>query len=192
MSLRRRSTTYDLATLRLHPDGSRVQQSSASARPRTAKYTVIDARDPPEVVIGRSFESKEPSGTTGVSFSPPAPDLLKSIHHFATCYYGERGQLSDCSRALRMEKRERKRENIHMMAAKTKLSESDEEMWEDQDGEIGQSDDSDDGVSKARATSSHGPGIKDMYKAFDGSALMAIGILIQEQIAHILTSSSGV
>ncbi|KAG6331318.1 hypothetical protein ID866_7767 [Astraeus odoratus] len=44
MSIRRKSTTHDLATLRLHPDGSRVQQSSSSARQRTAKYTVIDPR----------------------------------------------------------------------------------------------------------------------------------------------------
>lgn len=290
MSLRRRSTTHDLATLRLHPDGSRVQHTSVSARPRTSKYTVVDARgnrfardaggaslvkkrrkvdvvtdeqerevirlspeaddgdgtmlvrrryrraksrdagegesredgeehkevdreqldtrtkrrisflqdfsflDPPEVVIGRSFESKGPSSTTGVSFSPPAPELLKSIHHFATCYYRERGQLSDRSSAFRMEKR--KGRNIHMMAAgETNMSETDDEMWEDRDDDSGQGDDDDDENAgkddNARATSSHDdPDVKDMYKAFDGSALMAIGILIQEQIAHLLTSSS--
>ncbi|KAI6013755.1 hypothetical protein PISMIDRAFT_672428 [Pisolithus microcarpus 441] len=295
MSLRRRSTTHDLATLRLHPDGSRVQHTSVSARPRTSKYTVVDARgnrfardaggaslvkkrrkvdvvtdeqerevirlspeaddgdgtmlvrrryrraksreegkqdagegesredgeehkevdreqldtrtkrrisflqdfsflDPPEVVIGRSFESKGPSSTTGVSFSPPAPELLKSIHHFATCYYRERGQLSDRSSAFRMEKR--KGRNIHMMAAgETNTSETDDEMWEDRDDDSGQGDDDDDENAgkddNARATSSHDdPDVKDMYKAFDGSALMAIGILIQEQIAHLLTSSS--
>lgn len=44
MSIRRKSTTHDLATLRLHPDGSRVQQSSVNARRRTATSTVIDSR----------------------------------------------------------------------------------------------------------------------------------------------------
>ncbi|KAI6135217.1 hypothetical protein EV401DRAFT_2063510 [Pisolithus croceorrhizus] len=293
MSLRRRSTTHDLATLRLHPDGSRVQQTSVTARPRTSKYTVVDSRgnrfardaggaslvkkrrkvdvvtdgreretirlspegdeddaamfvlrrrrrakskgegkrdadegesqgdgnedketdheqldtrtkrrlsflqdfsflDPPEIVIGRSFESKDSSDTTGVSFSPPAPELLKSIHHFATCYYRERGQLSDRSGASRKEKR--KGQNIHMVAAgETNMSETDDELWEDRDDESGQGDDDDENAGKdnALATSSHDdPDVKDMYKAFDGSALMAIGILIQEQIAHMLTSSS--
>ncbi|KAI6100154.1 hypothetical protein F5141DRAFT_1051669 [Pisolithus sp. B1] len=278
MSLRRRSTTHDLATLRLHPDGSRVQHTSVTARPRTSKYTVVDARgnrfardaggassvkkrrkvdivtdgqeretirlspegdgddgavlvrrrhrrakskgegkhdadegenredgdedrvtdherldtrtrrrlsflqdfsflDPPEIVIGRSFESKDSSDTTGVSFSPPAPELLKSIHHFATCYYHERGQLSDRSGASRKEKR--KGQNIHMVAAgETNMSETDDELWEDRDDESGQGDDDDENAGKdnALATSSHDdPDVKDMYKAFDGSALMAIG-----------------
>lgn len=44
MSIRRKSTTHDLATLRLHPDGSRVQQSSGNARRRTAGSTVVDSR----------------------------------------------------------------------------------------------------------------------------------------------------
>jgi len=44
MSIRRQSTTHDLAALRLHPDGSRVQQSSVNAKQRTAKCTVVDAR----------------------------------------------------------------------------------------------------------------------------------------------------
>lgn len=293
MSLRRRSTTHDLAALRLHPDGSRVQQASVSSRPRTSKYTIVDARgnriardaggrnsvkrrrtvdvvvdgqeretiklspeddgddgdvfvrrrhrrtqskgkgkqradesenreddkesdpeqldartkrrisflrdfsflDPPEVTIGRSFESKEPSDTTGISFSPPAPELLKSIHHFAACYYRERGQLFDRSTASRT--RNRKKHNIYMMAAdKMRMSETDNEMWEDRDdnesAEGGGSDGEGNGKDNARVASSHDPDVKDMYKAFDGSALMAIGILMQEQIAHILTSSSRV
>src|SRR6267154_5360198 len=44
MSVRRKSTTHDLATLRLHPDGSRVQQSSINRRPRKAPSTVPDPR----------------------------------------------------------------------------------------------------------------------------------------------------
>lgn len=44
MSIRRKSTTHDLATLRLHPDGSRVQQSSVNSRHRTAASTFVDSR----------------------------------------------------------------------------------------------------------------------------------------------------
>lgn len=44
MSIRRKSTTHDLATLRLHPDGSRVQQSSINRQPRRAQQTVPDIR----------------------------------------------------------------------------------------------------------------------------------------------------
>lgn len=82
-----------------------------------------------------------------------------------------------------------------MAAGETNTSETDDEMWEDRDDECGQGDD-DNGENagkdgNARATSSHDdPDVKDMYKAFDGSALMAIGILVQEQIAHLLASSS--
>lgn len=82
-----------------------------------------------------------------------------------------------------------------MAAGETNMSETDDETREDQDDESGQGDDdNDENAGKddnARATASHdGPDVKDMYKAFDGSALMAIGILVQEQIAHLLASSS--
>lgn len=44
MSSQRRSTVYDLASLRLHPDGSRVQQSSRNLRPQTSRQTTRDSR----------------------------------------------------------------------------------------------------------------------------------------------------
>lgn len=47
MTTRRRTTVYDLADLRLHPDGSRVQQSSESnlrAGARHSASTVQDSR----------------------------------------------------------------------------------------------------------------------------------------------------
>lgn len=58
MSIRRKSTTHDLATLRLHPDGSRVQQSSVNARLRTAATTVIDSRG--------NWIAKDAGGNTSV------------------------------------------------------------------------------------------------------------------------------
>lgn len=58
MSIRRKSTTHDLATLRLHPDGSRVQQSSVNRRRRTAGSTVVDSRG--------NWVAKDASGKTSV------------------------------------------------------------------------------------------------------------------------------
>lgn len=44
MTSRRRSTVHDLAALRLHPDGTRVQNSESNLRLRRAKYTARDGR----------------------------------------------------------------------------------------------------------------------------------------------------
>ena len=41
---RRRTTVHDLAALRVHPDGTRVQNSDANLAARRAKYAVRDAR----------------------------------------------------------------------------------------------------------------------------------------------------
>lgn len=44
MSSHRLSTVYDYSSLRIHPDGSRVNQSSHNLRPRIAKVAVQDSR----------------------------------------------------------------------------------------------------------------------------------------------------
>ena len=41
---KRKSTVHDLASLRIHPDGSRVGTSSTNSRLRNAKYVVQDPR----------------------------------------------------------------------------------------------------------------------------------------------------
>jgi len=299
MSIRRKSTTHDLATLRLHPDGSRVQQSSVNARHRTAGSTVVDSRgnwiakdaggktsvkkrrsinsiihtddaegelidlsgdegsgkdarrqskgkqrardsqtpdedppqepesgrlntrtrrrlsfmrdlsflDPPPASAPSLEQDTDPSDTASarpvVSFPDPAPvspppvndsssltslkDLLKSIHHFASCYFRERGQLFDSSknfRGMKKERRKQSQENIHTLAANTHAledqsidsgtehTETEDETTEDEDGS---------GIMDTEDSGKEGPRTKgetyrkDMYKAFDGSALMAIG-----------------
>ncbi|KAG6373747.1 hypothetical protein JVT61DRAFT_5889 [Boletus reticuloceps] len=278
MSIRRKSTTHDLATLRLHPDGSRVQQSSVNARRRTARSTVIDARgnwiandaggktsvktrrgissirtddaegefidlsgdeeersqskgkqracdsqiphedplqepesgrlntrtrqrlsfmgdlsflDPPPLSVSSLDQDTDHSDATFaresfVSFPDPAPDLLKSIHHFASCYYRERGQLSDSSRDYRGMKKERRRqsqENIHALAAntlnhqdinsETEGMETEDETTEEDEDESEVMDAEDNGKGHETKGDTYN---KDMYKALDGSALMAIGI----------------
>lgn len=44
MAGRRLNTVWDLSSLRLHPDGSRVEQSSRNSRPRTSRTSVQDSR----------------------------------------------------------------------------------------------------------------------------------------------------
>lgn len=44
MSGRRLNTVYDYSSLRIHPDGSRVEQSSRNLRPRTSRTSIQDSR----------------------------------------------------------------------------------------------------------------------------------------------------
>lgn len=44
MTTKRISTVHDLASLRLHPDGTRVNNSANNVRPRKAKYVAKDTR----------------------------------------------------------------------------------------------------------------------------------------------------
>ncbi|KAF8841569.1 hypothetical protein BDN67DRAFT_901130 [Paxillus ammoniavirescens] len=280
MSIRRKSTTHDLATLRLHPDGSRVQQSSRNTRHRTAGSTVVDSRGnwiardaggqssvkkrnvsipsddgegehirlssdeesgkraqskgkgklpardseplnedsepepeqlnartkrrlsftrdysfldpPPASVSSLEQDAYDPDVSSSsslpvVSFPDPAHELLKCIHHFASCHYRERGQLFDSSRnyrGKRKEQRKQSQDNIHVLAANAfrrqntdsedgdsiDEEEEDTEQAEDEDDDMGIEDS---GRERHRTDSCR----KDMYKALDGSALMAIGLL---------------
>lgn len=113
-------------------------------------------------------------------------DLLKSIHHFASCFYRERGQLFDSSKDYRGKKKERKQSqgNVHIIAATTREhqntssecehSETEDESTEEVEdqGQVMDMQDSEGEALKGKADTYK----KDMYKAFDGSALMAIGL----------------
>lgn len=112
---------------------------------------------------------------------------MKSIHHFASCYYRERGQLSDSSRDYRGKKKERYQQsqrNIHTLAGnalRRQNVDSETEHTETED-EIIEEDEDESEAMDAEDTQREGPSTKvdtqyrkDMYKAFDGSALMAIG-----------------
>ncbi|KAF9226824.1 hypothetical protein BS17DRAFT_776178 [Gyrodon lividus] len=291
MSIRRKSTTHDLATLRLHPDGSRVQQSSINTRHRTAGSTVVDSRgnwiardaggqssvkkrsvsvltdvgegeniklssdeesakrargkgkgkqptrdsepldedsspepeylnprtkrrlsfthdysflDPPPVSVSTLEQDAYDSDASSccslpvVSFQDPAPELLKCIHHFASCYYRERGQLFDSSRDYREKRKERRKQsqnNLHVLAADASNQQnidSEGDNWIDEEEEVTEGVEDEDVDMSGEDSVQERPQTdsckKDMYKAFDGSALMAIGIMLQEQVAHTLSS----
>lgn len=117
-----------------------------------------------------------------------AKDLLKCIHHFASTYYSEMGQLRDSSKEYRREKKLRRLKRLEQQAAK-RASDSANCNLPDDEGtsETNSSKDSSEEESvaeksgklrKPRNTRRHRPQVdRDMYKVFDGSALMAIGMV---------------
>ncbi|KAI0308325.1 hypothetical protein B0F90DRAFT_158422 [Multifurca ochricompacta] len=145
-------------------------------------------------------------GTTDVagemSWPVPSSDLLKCVHYFASQYYAAKGLLSNQSRIYRCERKQYK--------AKDKAKDSrvvDADADADADDLFAESDEDDEndgrreeyheeepaksgqrrGSDKKRASVGRVP---DMYKAFDGSALMAIGMLLQEHVSTLLTPTS--
>ena len=110
---------------------------------------------------------------------------MKAIHHFASCYYRERGQLSNSSRDFRRAKKETRKqsqENIHNLTANSLKHENDDSENEHTETEDETTEDGDESVvMDAEDSGKEGPRTKgdtyrkDMYKALDGSALMAIG-----------------
>ncbi|KAG1833285.1 hypothetical protein F4604DRAFT_881980 [Suillus subluteus] len=151
-----------------------------------------------------SSDSDSESEEIKIKLPDPSPELLKCIHYFATRYYQEKGVLSNRSRGHRDERKTRRSKisvsNIHDQTTSkpapwtrgSSLDADDDDQWEDEKDEPGDEEDEwedeeDDGEN-ASPSEEH----KDMYKALDGSALVAIGIILQEQIAHaMITGFSG-
>ncbi|KAI9057660.1 hypothetical protein FKP32DRAFT_1583328 [Trametes sanguinea] len=144
----------------------------------------------------------------------PSSDLLKCLHYFASTYYTAMGQLYDSSREHRKERKARKLEKLKRATkpGRSRRAES-EEMGEHEpphssgEEEVGLSDEenqdstdedatneqTDAGqvrkekqIRKKRGPRQLRPMEKDMYKIFDGSALVALGMLFQEHVAEML------
>ncbi|KAG2073649.1 hypothetical protein BDR04DRAFT_1094605 [Suillus decipiens] len=137
-----------------------------------------------------------------IKLPDPSPELLKCIHHFASRYYQEKGVLSNRSRGYRDERKTRRSKgsvsNVHdqttnkpALWTRDSSLDADDDQREDEKNELEDEDeweDEDDDDENASRNEEH----KDMYKALDGSALVAIGIILQEQIAHtMITGFSG-
>ncbi|KAF7309688.1 hypothetical protein MIND_00340200 [Mycena indigotica] len=99
-------------------------------------------------------------------FLVPSSDLLKSIHHLASSYYTDRGQLFNDSRTFRQQQLARRK------AKKARKSLDDEEN------------DSEKEPPSREDTTRR----RDMYKTMDGSALLAIGMLLQEHVSRALAT----
>lgn len=118
----------------------------------------------------------------------PSSDLLKVVHHFASCYYDERGLLTAAARPARVARRA-KEKGTPKSHSPAQINENDGNpeagsMYTEEDTQA------DDWVSKGSPTR---PGrsmaaipestrLKDMYKSFDGSTLLLIGMLLQSHI----------
>lgn len=107
---------------------------------------------------------------------------MKCLHHFASHYYGARDELFDSAKQYRKEKAEMRR-----LREMRPCEDNSEREGENANEQLPVSNDSEppDSISKEKepkATKSRKPRIKhdkkDMYKAFDGSALLCIGIFI--------------
>ncbi|KAI0257010.1 hypothetical protein BJV78DRAFT_1277609 [Lactifluus subvellereus] len=250
---RRRSTVHDLATLRLHPDGTRVPITSP---PRVGAYTsrrcnigrdtcgnriardaaglgvvpkrilVAEDDEGEDILLGNADVSNDETtslksrrgqrmkrrrvdidvgflrGPVGgalqtgdadvieeMSWPPPSSDLLKCVHYFTSRYYAARGLLSDRARIYRR-KRERRRKARDVQTAD---ADADDLFAEDEaDTEnfvFAEESCREDIVQDRLASERKGPcpeNAPDMYKALDGSALMAIGMLLQEHVSTLL------
>jgi hypothetical protein len=130
-------------------------------------------------------------------------DLLKCVHHFASQYYSARGLLTDRSREYRREVGQRFAKRVLAQAAAGGVAYAgpganadtagDDPFTEDEeDDEIDYEREDDEGVAKGRGVGK-GKGtpeehVQNMYRAFDGRALMAIGTFIPSQI--VITTQS--
>ncbi|PAV21432.1 hypothetical protein PNOK_0405900 [Pyrrhoderma noxium] len=116
------------------------------------------------------------SSSTG--FSIPSSDLLKCIHLFASEYYTARGCLYNGSRKARMAKKVERQEcyggeegsNNNNNGKPTRGSQI---------------------LDASRLKKHKANSQRDMYRQFDGTALMAIGMLLQEHAAYYVSKGSG-
>ncbi|KAI0066392.1 hypothetical protein BV25DRAFT_1835462 [Artomyces pyxidatus] len=117
----------------------------------------------------------------------PSSDLLKCIHYFASHYYTAQDMLIDKSRQYRREKQERKRkkeEQDELFAAEEEDSDddvvlkkrgNDDDEWREGGEELERAKDGDGDQERDEDPEDASDMVQDMYKALEGSALMAIG-----------------
>ncbi|KAH7870494.1 uncharacterized protein C8R40DRAFT_1240395 [Lentinula edodes] len=127
----------------------------------------------------------------------PSSDLLKCIHYYASMYYDERGLLLNVSRQYRKERKARRLAKLAQdgRTARTKTRSSsdtgkfsgleEDAIIDDEDGDEESERDHQEEPTKAPVRRKDHD-IADMYKTMDGSALIAIGMLLQEHINELL------
>ncbi|KIY62836.1 hypothetical protein CYLTODRAFT_494379 [Cylindrobasidium torrendii FP15055 ss-10] len=128
----------------------------------------------------------------GTSSRPghPSSDLLKCIHHYASSYYTERNLLLNISREYREERRRQRREKAEQEGKEE--DERDEEDLSEGESEIELPESEDWQEPKKRHVRTgkseewRKTRRRDMHRAMDGSALTAIGVLLQEYVGTLL------
>ncbi|GLB34261.1 hypothetical protein LshimejAT787_0111450 [Lyophyllum shimeji] len=152
----------------------RKSKGKAKARPGR-KY---DPRPAKRQKFMEDFEFLTPVTPSSSSSEHPLPssDLLKAIHYFASTYYHERGQLLNVTREYRIRRKENKLRRLEEQKAREASGEHDEGEKTIKPVRRG-------GRIKGAGDREYP---KDMYKIMDGSALVAIGMLMQEYVARML------
>ncbi|TDL30038.1 hypothetical protein BD410DRAFT_50512 [Rickenella mellea] len=156
--------------------------------------------------LERSSQEVESAANDAASLPVPSSELLKCIHYYASRYYTARGELFDAAKEARREKKVRKMERLKNEGSSSRGStdgRENEEGVESEDGDEQENEDGNEntdsvtGRAETEEADSKGSKVKkkvlrrDMYKAFDGSALMAIGMLIQEHIFSMMSTGPG-
>ncbi|KAL0950355.1 hypothetical protein HGRIS_010323 [Hohenbuehelia grisea] len=135
---------------------------------------------------------------------PPSSDLLKCIHYFTSKYYTEHGVLYNATQQERQQQKQRRLERLAERQKGKRKAQARTSAHSDSDGHSEQSHDEgssglssdEEEVQKPSRPKRAGTGKlarrkkklhRDMYKSMDGSALVAIGMLMQEYVAGLLT-----
>ncbi|KAG2013008.1 hypothetical protein CC2G_009951 [Coprinopsis cinerea AmutBmut pab1-1] len=138
----------------------------------------------------REAEEATRAGSPGPSdrLPLPTPELLQSLHVFAAQYYHEKGLLTNLSATARQERKKRKRKARAEKSGQAYQSgESDHENASTDSSSSSSESETESAIQ--RRNSRRSERFRDMYRAFDGSALLALGILVQEFVKDNLRAN---
>ncbi|TFK29043.1 hypothetical protein FA15DRAFT_652456 [Coprinopsis marcescibilis] len=121
----------------------------------------------------------------------PSAELLKVIHHRAASFYDEQGMLLNCSQQYRRDKKARKlartggtNKGKAKATPRTKNGAT-ESVGSDSDLSLSEDNDSEnDNVENSDGKRKQSGRNRDMYRVLDGSALMALGVIIQQFVRY--------
>ncbi|PFH50404.1 hypothetical protein AMATHDRAFT_47903 [Amanita thiersii Skay4041] len=209
-TVKRRKFEHDLEFLS-GPFLEDVAGPSSARRSRrlrgSSPTTPIPTPTQPEPTTSTSTEPL--ASSNDIHLPPPSSDLLKSIHYIASTFYTERGQLSNQGKLSRQERKNKKRNGdkedefseTHLPPAAPASLDQDQDTNPSEESEFEL--ESDNQPSQSHNTKSPAPSSatprhvhnraekrkiykQDMYKVMDGSALMVLGMLVQEYVVRMV------
>ncbi|KAJ7767416.1 hypothetical protein DFH07DRAFT_954930 [Mycena maculata] len=166
----------------------RMPDAKAGDRPAKRRKVGHDV-DFLDADLPHALQPSNASSASTSAFAVPSSDLLKCIHHFACNYYSDRGQLFNDSRIYR---KARKQRRLAKLARKQQLEQEDPDSGQEQLEQEHANSGQEEGQvhpDPQKAKNGQANRRRDMYKTLDGSALLAVGMLLQEHVARILTSN---
>ncbi|KAK2464844.1 hypothetical protein APHAL10511_003143 [Amanita phalloides] len=122
----------------------------------------------------------------------PSSDLLKSIHYFTASLYTERGELLNLGKLYRAEKKLTSKSRMRQKKRR-RVQKDDDDLRDGGDEEHDSDQAFSDPSSSSKPKTLHHPATharkkhqQDMYRVMDGSALMALGMIMQEHVAMLI------